>query len=87
MESDFEMRSLLSTGLALGLIVLMTGCGQTGPLYLPDSPQQAAHKKDEFILKSSPKDTSASKTDTAASHTTPIANPALAASPTTKASD
>lgn len=36
------MRPILATAL-LAAILFLTGCGQKGPLYLPDEPQQQAH--------------------------------------------
>ncbi len=35
------MRPILATAL-LAAILLLTGCGQKGPLFLPDEPQQQA---------------------------------------------
>lgn len=36
------MMCLLKTGLILGLFMLVVGCGQTGPLYIPS--QQVAQE-------------------------------------------
>ena len=45
------MKLLINTFLTAALLVALTGCGQKGPLYVPDEPERSSKERLEGYYK------------------------------------